>query len=123
MVAYIDFSKTGDERALIHGFYSQTTTRHIKDFLYQEGFSVGSSNDLWLRYTPDGREEAAEKARKAEEREQRRIEREKLAEEKAIRKAEREQKRYEKLFDKFKKEFGDSFDDNYINAMVQNELA
>ncbi len=34
----------------IYGFYSSTTLRHIKDFLYQNGFEVGSKKQLEKLY-------------------------------------------------------------------------
>lgn len=32
--------------AFVRGIYSQTTTRHIKEFLKQNGFYVGTTKDL-----------------------------------------------------------------------------
>lgn len=37
-------------RAVIHGFYSPTTLRHIKDFLYQYGFEIGTKAELEKMY-------------------------------------------------------------------------
>jgi hypothetical protein len=37
-------------KATIHGFYSATTLRHIKDFLYQNGFEIGSKAELEKLY-------------------------------------------------------------------------
>lgn len=34
----------------IHGFYSSTTLRHIKDFLYQNGFEIGTKAQLEKMY-------------------------------------------------------------------------
>ena len=39
--------------ATIHGFYSATTTRHIKDFLYQNGFEIGTKAQLEKMYMQD----------------------------------------------------------------------
>lgn len=36
--------------AEVFGTYSQTTLRHIKDFLYQNGFEVGSKKELEAMY-------------------------------------------------------------------------
>lgn len=44
-VAYIE-----DDKAHINGFYSATTLRHIKDFLFQNGFEVGSKAELEKMY-------------------------------------------------------------------------
>lgn len=38
------------EEATIHGFYSSTTLRHIKDFLYQNGFEIGTKAELEEMY-------------------------------------------------------------------------
>ena len=40
-----------DGKAKVHGFYSPTTLRHIKEFLYQFGFKVGSKAELEKMYT------------------------------------------------------------------------
>lgn len=47
VVAEIDRNKN---KAVIHGFYSPTTLRHIKDFLYQHGFPVGTKAELEKMY-------------------------------------------------------------------------
>ena len=39
-----------DGEATINGFYSNTTLRHIKEFLYQNGFEVGSKKELEKMY-------------------------------------------------------------------------
>ena len=36
--------------AKVHGTYSPTTLRHIKDFLYQQGFEVGSKKEIEAMY-------------------------------------------------------------------------
>lgn len=129
-VATVDMSKKGQERCDIKGFYSDTTTRHIKEFIYQAGLPVGSRQELWEMYTKDGRKEAAEKAAKAELRAAKRAERIQLQAERAVRRAEREQKRQEKLEAtkeklrvSIRKELGDSFTDAEIEQLVLNELA
>ncbi len=121
-VATIDMSKEGNERCEIHGFYSPTTTRHIKDFIYQAGLKVGSTNELWEMYTVEGRKALAEKARKAEEREARKIEKERLQVEKEERKLARLEARKEKLRKSFTKEFGDTFSKDEIESFVLNEI-
>jgi hypothetical protein len=45
MVAYIENGK-----ATIEGFYSQTTTRHIKEFLKQNGFYADSKKQMMKDY-------------------------------------------------------------------------
>lgn len=35
-----------DEKAKIFDTYSPTTLRHIKDFLYQNGFKIGTKKEL-----------------------------------------------------------------------------
>ncbi len=39
-----------DGKAQVFGLYSATTTRHIKDFLYQHGFKVESSKQIMADY-------------------------------------------------------------------------
>lgn len=39
-----------NDRAFINGFYSQTTTRHIKEFLKQNGFKVVNREQLSKDY-------------------------------------------------------------------------
>lgn len=39
-----------DGKAVVFGLYSQTTTRHIKEFLLQNGFKVESSKQLMKDY-------------------------------------------------------------------------
>ena len=39
-----------DGQAEIFGTYSPTTLRHIKDFLYQNGFEIGSKKELEEMY-------------------------------------------------------------------------
>ena len=39
-----------DGEATINGFYSNTTLRHIKEFLYQNGFEIGSKKELEKMY-------------------------------------------------------------------------
>lgn len=39
-----------DNKAEIFGIYSATTLRHIKDFLYQNGFEIGSKSELEKMY-------------------------------------------------------------------------
>jgi hypothetical protein len=36
--------------ARVQGTYSATTLRHIKDFLYQHGFEVGTKKEIEARY-------------------------------------------------------------------------
>ena len=40
-----------DGKAIVHGLYSDTTTRHIKDFLQQNGFKVESSKQIMQDYS------------------------------------------------------------------------
>lgn len=39
-----------DGEVIINGFYSNTTLRHIKEFLKQNGFEVGSKKELEKMY-------------------------------------------------------------------------
>lgn len=39
-----------DGKAKIFGTYSPTTLRHIKDFLYQNNFPIGTKNELLEMY-------------------------------------------------------------------------
>lgn len=39
-----------DGKAKIFGTYSPTTLRHIKDFLYQNGFKIGTKSELLEMY-------------------------------------------------------------------------
>ncbi len=39
-----------DDKAEIYGTYSPTTLRHIKEFLYQNGFEVGTKSELEEMY-------------------------------------------------------------------------
>ena len=39
-----------DGKVIINGFYSNTTLRHIKEFLKQNGFEVGSKKELEKMY-------------------------------------------------------------------------
>lgn len=39
-----------DGKAKIFGTYSPTTLRHIKDFLYQNGFKIGTKKELMEMY-------------------------------------------------------------------------
>lgn len=39
-----------DGEAKIFGTYSPTTLRHIKDFLYQNGFEIGTKKELMEMY-------------------------------------------------------------------------
>ena len=60
----------------IHGFYSQTTTRHIRDFIYQychRSWASYSIQKLRENFTVSGRKEVEEKEKAKEEK---RIERE-----------------------------------------------
>ena len=49
-VAYIQ-----DQRAIVKGTYNPTTLRHIKEFLYQNGFKVGTSKEIMKMYNPNYR--------------------------------------------------------------------
>jgi hypothetical protein len=39
-------AKIKDGKPMVRGLYSQTTTRHIKEFLRQSGFNVQTSKDI-----------------------------------------------------------------------------
>jgi len=45
-----------DGEAVIYGFYSATTIRHIKDFLYQNGFEIGTKAELEKMYVREKKE-------------------------------------------------------------------
>ncbi len=44
-VAYIE-----DGKAVVHGYYSVTTLRHIKEFLLQNGFKAYSKAQILIMY-------------------------------------------------------------------------
>lgn len=48
-VAMVSYDK-GKKIAKVRGLYSQTTTRHIKAFLQNEGFDYKDSKDIMKRY-------------------------------------------------------------------------
>lgn len=111
---------TEQNKVNILGFYSQTTTRHIKDFLYQNGYEVGSSKFLYENYTEQGRNEVFEK----EEKKRLRIEtREAALKEKEERKALRLEKRKEKIQEIIEKELGVICSKDEIETLVSQELA
>ena len=108
--------------AVIRGFYSDTTTRHIKDFLYQYGYQVGSRQFLREEYTEAGKLEKEARLEKAKEREERkRLKEEELAL-KAQRKAERIEKRTNKIRISLTKELGDFLTKEQIESLVREEL-
>ena len=43
-------AKIVDGKAYVFGLYSQTTTRHIKEFLKQFGFKAETSKQIWNDY-------------------------------------------------------------------------
>lgn len=43
---YTEVAYIKDCKAYVNGLYSQTTTRHIKEFLIQHGFKVESSKQI-----------------------------------------------------------------------------
>jgi len=45
-----DVAKIVGGKAIVKGLYSQTTTRHIKDFLKQHGIKVESSKQIMKDY-------------------------------------------------------------------------
>jgi hypothetical protein len=49
IVAEIEYTD-GERTAEVFGTYSPTTLRHIKDFLYQNGFEVGSKKEIEEMY-------------------------------------------------------------------------
>ena len=51
-VAFIDLNT---KIATVYNMYSNTTTRHIKDFLYQYGFKIGTSKEIMKMYNPNYR--------------------------------------------------------------------
>ena len=126
-VCEIDYSKENSERVNILGFYSNTTLRHIKDFLYQEGFKVGSQQFLREEYTSSGRKEKKEKEAKKIEKElvkaQKEKERKEREEKRAIRRVEILENKKSKLRRKIEKELGDVLSVQEIETLVIQELA
>lgn len=123
-VAYIDLATGIPE---VKGFYSQTTTRHIKDFIYQcSRFGCMSTKEIEDKFTAYGREAIA---RKEKEKEEKRIARE-------VAKAEREEERRqlkefrsakrkaekERLKEEFTIEFEGILSKSEINKLVMTEL-
>lgn len=112
----------------INGFYSNTTTRHIKDFLYQRGIinQAVSSKFLWENFTKSGREEVIrrnkEKEDRAREREAVRL---RKAEEKRIEKetakAIREERKTQLLLE-LTSELGDTLSKSEIRKLMYQEL-
>lgn len=45
-----DVAKIENGKPTVYGLYSVTTTRHIKDFLYQNGFKAESSKQILKDY-------------------------------------------------------------------------
>ena len=45
-----DVAEIENGKAKVHGLYSATTTRHIKEFLSQNGFKVESSKQIMKDY-------------------------------------------------------------------------
>lgn len=43
-------AETKNGRAHVYNTQSQTTLRHVKEFLRQEGYEVGSKDFLWKKY-------------------------------------------------------------------------
>lgn len=46
----IHVASTKDGKPMVFGLYSETTTRHIKEFLKQEGFKVESTKQIIAEY-------------------------------------------------------------------------
>lgn len=121
-VCEIKMSPETKAEANILGFYSQTTTRHIKDFLYQYGLKVGNQQFLFENYTERGRQEVAEKEAKKAERLAKAEEKARLKAERAEKRLERLELKKEKLRKKITKELGDIFSPSEIEALVLAEL-
>lgn len=120
-VCVVDKAKKDVE---IIDFYSQTTTRHIREFLTQEGFEIGDKKFLYYNYTKAGKDELKEKLK---EKEEKRLLREKQREEKKLLK-EKEKQQVAELKKKIKedlmKDLKDcSFSKKEINQIIKGELA
>jgi hypothetical protein len=50
VVAVIDTSLDRDKALTVFGTYSSTTLKHIKDFMYQYGYSVPCKKDILKLY-------------------------------------------------------------------------
>lgn len=116
-VCEIDFS--AEIKVNILGFYSQTTTRHIRDFLYQNGFDIGSRKFLYETYTERGRKELEEKIKRKEERAKHAEEKRILAEEKRLNRIEI---RKEKLRKSIRLDIGDKYSEEELETLVLQEL-
>lgn len=46
IVAEIIYPETGNKKAVVHGTYSNTALRHIKEFLKQNGFEADTINEV-----------------------------------------------------------------------------
>lgn len=106
-------------KANILGFYSQTTTRHIRDFLYQNGITIGSKQFLYENYTERGREELAEKTKRKEERAKHAEEKRILAEERKLKKIEIKK---ENLRKSIRLDIGDKYSEEELETLVIQEL-
>lgn len=113
------------KEANIIGFYSQTTTRHIKDFLYQKGV-INSCNSntkyLYENFTERGRREIQEKLiLKEEKKVQREIEKaQRLALKEEAKKL--REKRKEELLKELTETYGNTFSKSEIRKMMFIEL-
>jgi len=58
-----DVAHIENGKAIIHGTYSTTTKRHIKEFLKQNGFKADNSRQIEKDYSPDAVETAVKKER------------------------------------------------------------
>lgn len=112
----------------IKGFYSSTTTRHIKDFLYQRGVinSCATTKFLWENFTKSGREEVIRKAKEKEDRARaREAVRLRNAEERRIAKETARKNREERkaqLLLELTSELGDTMSKSEIRKLMYQEL-
>lgn len=120
---YVVVIDTVERKAEIIDFYSQTTTRHIREFLYQEGFELGDKQFLYHTYTKAGQRELIEKELLKEKKKK---ERELLIQQRKIEKERQKAERLalkEKIKKDLTKELSGVFSKREINKLVNEELS
>lgn len=109
--------------AEILGFYSTTTLRHIKDFLYQHGFKISDKQGLYYMYTEKGKKEFLELEKKNKEK----LEKQRIKEiekmKRLEKKKERENLKKEKLTLSLKKELSEYCSKEEFEKILNFELS
>ena len=119
-VAKIDLTTRIPE---VFGFYSQTTTRHIKDFIYQYS-SCGSlsTSEIRDKYTESGRKAIKEKEElKLKKQKERELARKEKEAQKELLRKNREARKAE-LLKELTDELGDCMSKSEIRKLVYQEL-